>query len=174
MIGCLAMPARRGICLNEASSAQVPCPSPRQVYCPRQPQDYGHTCKRPFACAVTNCMICPRATEIGQYACRVPFWAGISGSKPPSLAIPTAIAPEKGRFALEIWNSRKAAIHDAGSGGPAAALTPRPGTGGHTRPLGCARRPLAHPSAFVTAAYPGLHIESELSGPKPHFSGAMV
>jgi hypothetical protein len=29
------------------------------------------------------------------------------------------------------------------------------GTGGHTRPPGCATRPLAHPSASVTAAYPG-------------------
>jgi hypothetical protein len=29
------------------------------------------------------------------------------------------------------------------------------GTGDHIRPPGCARRPLAHPSASVTAAYPG-------------------
>jgi hypothetical protein len=57
---------------------------------------------------------------VGNY-CRVPYWTGNSGSKPPSLAIQTAIAPEKGRFALENWAARKAAIHDAsrspGSGG---------------------------------------------------------
>ena len=114
-----------------------------------------------------------------QANCRVLFWTGISGSKPPSLAIPTAIAPEKGRFALEIWNARKAAIQDAssspGSGGSAAALTPRPGD----------RRP--HQTAWLRQAATGtsvsvcdrrgtqdLHTESELSGPMPHFSGAMV
>jgi hypothetical protein len=39
---------------------------------------------------------------------------GNSRSKPRSLAIPTAIAPEKGRFALEI-GARQAAIHYASS-----------------------------------------------------------
>jgi hypothetical protein len=60
--------------------------------------------------------------------CRVPFWTGNSGSKPPSLAIQTAIAPEKGRFALESWTARKAAIHDA-SNPPGSRWGATDGTG---------------------------------------------
>jgi hypothetical protein len=55
--------------------------------------------------------------------CRVPFSTENSGSKPSSLAIPTAIAPEKGRFAPENWAARKAAFHDASN---------PPGSGTHT------------------------------------------
>ena len=40
------------------------------------------------------------------YFC-VPFWTGNSGSRPPSPAIPTAIASENGRFAPENWNARE-------------------------------------------------------------------
>ena len=49
------------------------------------------------------------------------FGPEIPDQSRPALPIPTAIAPEKGRFALENWAACKAAIHDAsnspGSGG---------------------------------------------------------
>jgi hypothetical protein len=71
--------------------------------------------------------------------CRVPFWTGNSGSKPPYLAIQTAIPPEKGRFALENWAARKAAIHDA-SNSPAAVGCDRRDGRSQFRPVRHCRR----------------------------------
>ena len=88
--------------------------------------------------------------------CRVPFSTGNSGSKPSNLAFPTAIAPEKGRFAPEKWgrtqggNSRRQQ--------PARQRYSHRPAGQEAAPdrLAAPRRPLAQlTSASVTAAYPG-------------------
>jgi hypothetical protein len=116
--------------------------------------------------------------------------------------------PEKGRFALENWAARKAAIHDAssspGNGGVRQAGRAQPVPPGASWPvwLLCLAGRLAEAltrgqgqeatpeAAWLHQAASGtsvsfcdrchrcvqadLHIESELSGPMPHFSGATV
>ena len=117
--------------------------------------------------------------------CRVPFWTGNSGSKPPSLANSDRYCsgkrplcsgklgrtqggnPRRQQLARQRWGAT------GGTGAASSArcvmagvapLTGRPpGRGAHTE--AGARRPRTQAD---------LHIEFELSGPMPHFSGAMV
>ena len=153
---------------------------------------FGHSCKRPFACALSNCKMSPRRPS--PYRLSRSVLDRKFRSKPPSLAIPTAIAPEN-------RTARKAAIHDAssspGNGGVrqagraqpvppgasgrcrrgssvsprlAEALTPRPGTpgtGGHAR--GRLTAPSAANCAPPTAAQ---HSKGHASSAKSHPSGA--
>ena len=60
-------------------------------------QAFGHPCKRPFTDVLLICKTDPLSEgSRTNYDCYyVPFLTGISGSKPPSRAIPTAIAPEE-------------------------------------------------------------------------------
>jgi hypothetical protein len=124
----------------------TPCPSLHRAFRPQ----------RLRSPATTNVlMICkkrpPRGSRAHFVGPRVPFWTEFSGSKPPSLAIPTAITPEKRSALLWKRNARKAAIHyassSAGSGwrdrGPGAASPVPPGAFRRCRrppssPPGCA------------------------------------
>jgi hypothetical protein len=151
-----------------AFQGQDPCPSAVSAACPQRCRPIGHLCKRPFACALSNCKIPGDPRHTG---CRVPFWTGNSGSKPPSLAIPTAIAAEKGRFALENRTARKAAIHDASSSRPAAVGCDRRDGRSQSRPVrqpDVAMAPLSHPRlAEALAPRPGTggHARGRLTAP---------
>ena len=50
----------------------APCPFAVPALGPRGASAFGHLCKRPFACAISNCINDPRATEMGpaDVACR--------------------------------------------------------------------------------------------------------
>ncbi len=72
--------------------------------------------------------------------------------RPPLLRKKAALLWKFGTLARR--QSTTPAAHPAAVGRPRRSHRGRV-TGGHTRPPGCARRPLAHPSASVTAAFQG-------------------
>ena len=124
---------------------------------------FGHPSKRPFSCAVFDCIICPRAREIGQNAVALRFGPEIPDQSRPFLAFRPLLLRKKAALLWKIGpHARRQSTTPAAC--PAAVGCDRDGRS-QSRPVRHGRRGSSdwlaawqrrsHRDQGQEAAYPG-------------------